>query len=52
MAVLIPPMEVKPGDRMSHEDFIKFLLDLVKEDSMVDLLSRKRKVSQPKETLT
>jgi hypothetical protein len=32
MAELIPPVEVKPGDRMSYEDFIKFLLDPVKED--------------------
>ena len=37
---------------MNHEDFIKFLMDPVKEDSLVDLWSRKRKVPQPKETLT
>jgi hypothetical protein len=50
MAELIPPVEVKPGDRMSHEDFIKFLLDPAKEDSVVDLWFWKRKVPQPKET--
>jgi hypothetical protein len=45
-------MEAKPGDRMNHEDFIKFLMDPAEENSLVDLWSTKRKVPQPKETLT
>jgi hypothetical protein len=52
MAEMIPPMEAKPGDRMNHEDFIKFLMDPAEENSLVDLWSTKRKVPQPKETLT
>jgi hypothetical protein len=51
-AELIPPVEAQPGDRMGHHNFIKLLMEPAREEPMVDLWSRMRKVPQPKETLT
>jgi hypothetical protein len=49
---MIPPMETKSGGHMSHEDFTEFLVDIVEEDSLVNLWPRKRKVPQFREMLT